>query len=85
MSIIGAIAALFRRLYPQPYPIDDDHPFGKVRCVLVPLAYPTNSLTNLMLVGTVCLYGDATYRRLEALTCDLYYPGGTLIPLYDDV
>jgi hypothetical protein len=84
MSIIGAIVALFRRLYPRPYPIDDDHPFGMVRCVFVPLAHPTNSLANLTLLGTECLYGDATYRRLEALTCDAYYPGGALGPLYDD-
>lgn len=65
---------------PAPEP-NNDHPFTLVTVCFVPRAVASNTLKNLMLVGTLCKYGDSEFRRIENLTCDLYFPAGSFVAL----
>lgn len=50
----------------------------------MPRAVLSNTYANLSLVGTKCFFKDAKYLELDALVCDRYYPGGTLLSMDAD-
>lgn len=65
---------------PVPEP-DNPSAFSSVTVCFVPRAFAANTLANLGLVGTLCKYGDKEFRRIEKLTCDLYFPAGWFVAL----
>lgn len=97
MSLLDRLKAIFQKpasvdeafaeqlaIEPPGPEAGDYSPFAHMRYCFVPAAVITNSLENLMLVGTECVHGDETYNHLSNLKRNTRYEAGVLAPIGED-